>query len=298
MEYKIIEDEILLSGFNLEQYKKIPWKGNIRKLHLDKFYDSTIENIIIPNHINKIILCQNFKIPLNKINITPHIKKISYCNKFNKEDINCLPDSIQSIKFYGDFNFKIKDLKFPKFLKKLDFGIFFNQSLDNIIFPETLEKINLGHGFNKSLDNVVFPESLKKIEFNSGFSQSIENINWPKNIEELIFGWQVNIVPEKLPKNLIKLTIKLTIKNFNEIHLENLPPTIKELTIYNLEKPIKNLPPSLEKLILYKAEDSIIEKIKLPYGCKKEIYEYNNFTYMYEIKSIKDYLHDQYYNYH
>lgn len=294
MDYTIIENGILLSGFNLDQYNKISWKDNITEAHLDKFDDITIENITLPNHINTVIFCQKFNISISKINFTPNIKKITFCNNLIKDDIKILPYTIKSINFNTEFNFKIEDFKFPKFLKKLDLGIFFNQSLDKVNFPETLEKINLGHAFNKSLDNVIFPESLKKIEFSSGFKQSIENIKWPKNIEEIIFGWQVIIIPEKLPKNLIKLTIK----NFNEKHLENLPSSLKELTIYNLEKPLTNLPLSLEKLILYKTDNNIIEKCKLPYGCQKELYYYNDDTNMYEIKSIKDYLHDQYYNYH
>jgi hypothetical protein len=59
----------------------------------------------------------------------------------------------------------------------------------------------------------------------------------------------------------------LGIINNQEFNFENLENSVEELTIVNPIKIINNLPPTLKKLYLYNIESFDIKKIKIPFAC-------------------------------
>jgi hypothetical protein len=81
--------------------------------------------------------------------------------------------------------------------------------------------------FNQPIGKVILPPSLTHIAFGEMFNQPINKVIFPPSLTHLDFKWKF------------------------DHSLDNLPNTITHLSIDNLKKPLDNLPPSLKKLTLY-----------------------------------------------
>lgn len=186
------------------------------------------------------------------------------------------------------------DIKIPKYIIHIDFGLFFNQSIDNIEFPPNLETLTLSAKFNQPLDNVKFPESLKKIEMGYYFNQSLQNVKLPPNLKEFVFeSRNIELLYNlKFPQSLEILTLKNANKSINDLffynkslstlkclqicnevnyEIDNLPSNLEKLVLHKIEKLLLNLPISLKQLCIfdknYKNGEEL-NNIRIPYNCE------------------------------
>ncbi len=102
--------------------------------------------------------------------------------------------SLQTLKFYHDFNQPIDALSNLTSLQTLKFGNRFNQSIDALSNLTSLQTLTLGINFNQPIDALSNLTSLQTLEFHkfSTFDQSIDALRNLKSIRTLKFGWKFN----------------------------------------------------------------------------------------------------------
>jgi hypothetical protein len=131
----------------------------------------------------------------------------------------------------------------PKNLIYLSFRTNKCEICENIL-PETLLHLKLGYNYNFEFKKEVLPNKLKYLELGGIYSYSLANI--PETLE----------------------TLSICGSKENEVLLNNLPLSIKNLIIYNLEIPLNNLPISIENIKLICYNDKTLKLLKIPFGSK------------------------------
>ena len=191
----------------------------------------TKRNIKKINKINPDILIfdDDFITPINEFNFSDSIIYLDFGKKFNKT---------------------LKDIKLPKYLKKIKFGDGFTQSLDYVKLPENLEVLEFGINYQVSLFSVKFPASLREIILKDSFNYSLPFF-LPKKLKKIILGkhFDYSLNTFVIPENLKYLRVSGS--ESNVVLFNKLPQSIKTLeVINNLDFDMINLPDSLEELIL------------------------------------------------
>ena len=150
----------------------------------------------------------------------------------NKQSLTNLPVSLETLEI-TNYN-KVNDIKVP-------YGCIFKCTVNQNIIPNGITHLIFGEFFNEAIRKNDIPNSLTNLTFGDKFNQEIKENVLPNSIINLTFG-----------------------KRFNQL-LDNLPYSLKSLSLYENKQPLINLPTSLETLEITnynKAND-----IKLPYGC-------------------------------
>ena len=220
-----------------------------------KFY-SYVEN---KSKFNKPIGCVEC---INKFcprNLPLGLKKINFKNGCFSQCVDCLPESLISLKFGQDFNQPVKML--PSSLLILKFGYSFNQCVDYLpsnlthltfeynfnqpikFLPKNLKYLVLGRKFNFPLDNL--PETLTYLETNTPFVIELNTI--PKSLKELYLGTSENF--KKYPENLSNTITHLSLYCYKKNNdFNKLPNSITHLTLVRLEQQFSGLPSQLSYL--------------------------------------------------
>ncbi len=239
-------------------------------------FNSNIDNL--PDNINYLILNDSFNTEINKLpkslkylelgnnfdnNINSYPDGIEHL-VFGKEDmrgifsnLKILPNSLKTLEIYScKFNKKIDSL--PSNLENLVIGKIFNQPVDYL--PGSLEILILGTNFQYPLDNL--PSKLKKLVLNSiHYKENLNNL--PESLLHLEIREKITSVIERFPPKLECLILNIHQKNYDKYSFNNLPDTIKYLTI-NTIKPLEKIPKDIRLIQLphnypYKED---IDKIK------------------------------------
>ena len=192
----------------------------------------------MPITIHKGINCENKKPNAKIFGNGPFTKAhlvvlATVCDLFFEEDYNHPDieklsdyDSIENMYFciWGKFNQPIR--KYPSNLKNVYFGNKFNQSIDSI--PNGTLKVSLGEKYNMQINQMVGTI----IELDMGrcinYSHSIENISI--GIITLRLGFSLNNC-EIWPAGLVSLEFAPDSKIGEGVKFNNLPPTVKHITI-------------------------------------------------------------------
>ena len=64
---------------------------------------------------------------------------------------------------------KLKKIKFPETLRKINFGNDYNQSLHNVILPPKLEILILKEQYDNSIDNIHLSSYLRYLDLGANF---------------------------------------------------------------------------------------------------------------------------------
>jgi hypothetical protein len=137
-------------------------------------------------------------------------------------------NNLYSIILAENFNKGISRVKWPMYLRTLQFGEWFNQDMTGVMFPETLISITMGQQFNQTINYVKFPTKLEVLILcPSRFDQKIDIVLL--NLTDIILGHQFNKTIQNI--NLPKLE-NLTLGNkFNQ----SLNGTCLSNTIYKIK---------------------------------------------------------------
>ena len=179
---------------------------------------------------------------------TTYYNNYYYCGttKFN-QIINCLPESLEKIIFFSEFNSPIKS--YNKNLKIIEFGKYYNQSIENL--PDGLEILLLGDKFTQPINNL--PNSLVHLTIRS----KTNIINLPNNLKSLFVNTSIehldlskikqlklydrNLISNSKLQNMSSLE-ELFFDKFIQINYMDVQPYYNEI--------IKNLPPIIKKIII------------------------------------------------
>ena len=147
------------------------------------------------------------------------------------------------------------------------YGSIFNKQIMPDILPNGLISLTFGVSYNREILPNVLPNTLISLTFGDCYNKEIKVNVLPVNLISLTFGESYNkIIKENvLPLKLTKIIFSGSTKN--EETINNLPSTIKEIKLFNLEFNFRNLPVIIQKIIL---ERDIIfdpEEHKIPFGC-------------------------------
>jgi hypothetical protein len=183
-------------------------------------------------------------------------------NKYNYEIVN------NTIRFIRDFNEPLDNyLHLIQQCQEVWFVSSFNKSINNL--PDHIKKITIeNEEYYKPITN--FPSQLEEFNFHTefyyfpndkmfAFPKTLKKLGWycygcenlaiylamlPDNLEVLTIGIEFKVAELNHFTNLTNLTID--IEDFNE-PLDNLPNTIKKLSIYSTvyNQPLNNLPNGL-----------------------------------------------------
>ncbi len=262
---------ILYYSFDVKP-KSYPKK--LQYLRYSNIFNQPVDNL--SNSITELIFGNSFNQHVD--NLPNSITHLTFGNSFN-QPVDNLPNSITHLIFGDYFNQSVNNL--PNSLINLEFGLEFNQPIDKIYSKckqnsgsnQNSGIVTLGFGdkFNQPIDILqtksctCCANSLKNLFLGESFGKSINNI--PKSVEHLIvygneyykdnkehildtvryldlFGdYNQEII--EFPKNLNYLIL-----NSNYSHnINNLPESIIEIRIYNLEQ---------KKLISEKYHDKVV----------------------------------------
>ncbi len=248
--------------------------NSITHLTFGNSFNQPVDNL--PNSITHLTFGNSFNQPVD--NLPNSITHLTFGNSFN-QPVDNFPNSITHLTFGDSFNQPVNNL--PNSLIELEFGLEFNQPIDKIYSKckqnsgsnQNSGIVTLGFGdkFNQPIDILqtksctCCANSLKNLFLGESFGKSINNI--PKSVEHLIvygneyyknnkehildtvryldlFGDNNQEIIE-FPKNLNYLIL-----NSNYSHnINNLPESIIEIRIYNLEQ---------KKLISEKYHDKVV----------------------------------------
>ena len=213
----------------------------------NKFNINIINNEWHNSYDFSAVLYQTKYKKINKINPDILIFDDDFITPINEFNFS---DSIIYLDFGKKFNKTLKDIKLPKYLKKIKFGDGFTQSLDYVKLPENLEVLEFGNNYQVSLFSVKFPASLREIILKDSFNYSLPFF-LPKKLKKIILGkhFDYSLNTFVIPENLKYLRVSGS--ESNVVLFNKLPQSIKTLeVINNLDFDMINLPDSLEELIL------------------------------------------------
>lgn len=248
----------------------------------------------------------NFNESLSHVIFHPDTQCIFFGEHFNQPLDNVIwPQKLISLYFGYDFDQPLDHVNFPNSLLTLSLISKFNHPLENVKILDTIDTIELGHMFNQSLTDIKFsnlrmitignnnilesfkfPPSLEIVKFYPGFTIPFSDVTLPDNIKCIIFSADSSVLFDfdkiKFPKSLKKLILpieKIKIVDTEKLHatsngiyywknLNNLPDTLEELTIANVNENIINLPLSLKKIFTINIQSNVCHFTKLPFGCK------------------------------
>jgi hypothetical protein len=190
--------------------------------------------------------------------------------EFDKEiRVGDIPSGTKYVIFNYNYNLPLQKGIFPDSVQVIKFGTKFIQSMTKGIITEGIRAIGFCYAYNQPFENEIFPSSLEKLYLADSYNQPLGIFNLPPNLKTIYFGkaysYQVLDYPESVNHIIFK-------REPDSIIINNLPLTIKKLTLYNVNDLtiFENLPCGLEKIILLKksARDMNLNNIKLPFGCK------------------------------
>ena len=270
-----------------------------------------IQNVIVDNQIkilyyeSQIDIGTNFDFPNNPIEeiiyTTPRFSK--YCDKFQKQNLNNLPEKLQILKF------NLMDIECYKFdnlpsgLKKLSLPNSYCYELDNL--PLELEYLSLyvNNSFTQSLS--YLPESLKELIISQKNDNNVMEYYKFNNLASLLkefkeFEYENNSYTQSfsyLPMSLKKLKIISHINdNMVNINCDHLPNKLEKIFLCgNINSEFNNLPRNLKILHLTQFNNIMIhnlpdgiEELKIPINYKylKEIFSSTNTVKFKKLKKL------------
>ncbi|EGC34111.1 hypothetical protein DICPUDRAFT_80130 [Dictyostelium purpureum] len=191
---------------------------HLKSLHLGINFNSPITAYSLPSNLTSLNVGSTFnqKIEENSLSVVP-LKYLEFGLKFNQplEIEGLLPDTLESLKFNGNFNMNLlylpsslKELSFESFnqpieykqfksassLRYLNMGKKFNNIISSNSLPDSLEIIDMGSSFNCEFFSfdLLPTDSLKSIHMGDNFNQSIELQQLPHTVESICFGNSFN----------------------------------------------------------------------------------------------------------
>ena len=225
-------------------------------------FNQPLDNVIWPQKLISLYFGFDFDQPLNNV-------------KF--------PNSLLTLSLIGKFNHPLENVKILDTIDTIEFGYMFNQSLTDIKFSN-LQIITIGN--NNILKSFKFPPLLEIVKFHPGFTIPFSDVILPDNIKYIIFSGESSVLFDFdkiiFPKSLKKLVLPIEKIKFVDMeklyittngiyywkNLNNLPDTLEELTIANVDENIINLPLSLKKIFIINTQSNVCHFTKLPFGCK------------------------------
>ena len=139
------------------------------------------------------------------------------------------------------FNEPLAKNQIPAHVEKIIFNDCFNQALQPNVIPRSVQSIIFGNKFNQILDKTNIPDSVIYIGLGSDFCQSLAEL--PKSVKNL---------------------------RFNQLYypvINNLPNTIRFITLDRINCIVSNLPILLEKITLIYCFLEELPNLRLPYNC-------------------------------
>lgn len=215
------------------------------------YYDGKKNKLKISHYVTKI---KNIPKDTIKIIFLEDHDRGQY-SLFNRP-INNLPNSIIDLRLGCFFNQIIK--KFPESIKYLKFGCEFNQPIDNL--PNSVTHLILGAAFNNPIDKL--PNSITYLTVGNNFNQLVENL--PISITDLNLGYKFNQPIDKLPMSIKNLSI---FTNSNLVN--NIPNNVEEIFFFftpGFSTDIENIPPTVKKITINDSTKIQLIK-KLPFEC-------------------------------
>ena len=85
-------------------------------------------------------------------------------------------------------NLSLQKIGLPAKLQQLEMGYSFDQSVCNIRWPRGLQTLAFGVTFNRPLQDVLLPATLCELHFGNRFDQVLDGICWPSQLQLLHFG--------------------------------------------------------------------------------------------------------------
>jgi len=216
----------------------------LTNLYLGDKYNKEIIKNILPSTLKKIIFGTNFNQEIYPNTLPCNMEYLEFGENFTKiihKDI--LPSNLKYLIFRGNYKYILTYSTLPKNLIYLSFKTNKYEICENIL-PDTLLHLKLGYDYNFEFKKGVLPNKLKYLELGGIYSYSLAN------------------VPETLE------TLSICGSKENELLLNNLHPSIKNLIIYNLEVSLNNLPIGIESIKLICYNDKTLKLLKIPFDCK------------------------------
>ncbi|EFA81759.1 hypothetical protein PPL_05754 [Heterostelium album PN500] len=178
-----------------------------------------------------------------------------------------LPDSIRVLSFYNDFNEVVKRNSLPSGLKVLELKDPFNKPIDVGILPEGLERVEFGRRYSHPIGPGILPRTLKHLDLGGNLSTLLAG-SLPPNLEVLIFSsakdqpiislptslHTIYWLPATFIPSLEKLPNLTTLTTYEGTGLSgvinDLPPTLTDLTVGRKYQLLSAMPPSIRYLNL------------------------------------------------
>jgi hypothetical protein len=209
--------QILSFDFKFNQsLEKVKWSKNLQSLTLGFCFVQPLEKIILPSTLHILDLSYLFTGSLEHFKLPEQLHSLSFkYDSYTDEIIGSLyknsidrlifpsnlkylyfdewfqhppkhiqfPDSLEII-IFNDFNYSVKNVKWPSSLKRLTLGDYFNKPITKkVFFPPLLQYLTFGKHFKHSLKKAVFPDSLLELELSENYTKSMTKVKLPPSTE-------------------------------------------------------------------------------------------------------------------
>jgi len=202
---------------------------SLTALDLGDGCDASLDHVVWPPHLTRLLAGQSFKQPLAKWSPPSSLTELTLGDKNGYGLWNHpvsqlrLPSHLQTLRFGSAFNQPLTGLRFPPSLRVLRLGFSFRRSLESSAWspPEQLEELHLGGKWNRSCTDLHLPTRLRKLTLSNEFNEPIENeqgecsLILPSTLTELRFGHDLPSLT--LPPSARLITLPFRSQSFCQV---------------------------------------------------------------------------------
>ncbi|EAL71042.1 hypothetical protein DDB_G0272809 [Dictyostelium discoideum AX4] len=215
---------------------------------LDSKYSSKSICIQSNKSIDRLLLCNGFKLSLSEFKI---------------------PDSIKTLRI-GDIKYSWDANSIPSSVTELHLCDGFNHILSSGMIPNTVTKLYL-YDIKQPLTMGSIPSSVNELHMCDGFSLQLAPFVLPNSITSLSIGEiKYSILPEFIPSSVKKIRLY---SSFNHpIIPQNISESVETLVLFNIKLNLENkvIPKSIKELHLCDGFEQQIQPFSIENGGKLE----------------------------